>query len=73
MAEEISSLVFCPLVDSPLTILSFLVNYTFEDTSLKGSLYSPMDCTSLEISSCIQGSVSENNVSDYWIEERQKQ
>ena len=35
MAEEISSLVFCPLVDSPLTILSFLVNYTFGDTSLK--------------------------------------
>ena len=55
----------CPLVDSPVIILSFLANDAFEKYVLERSSHSPMDCTSLDISSCIQGSISENNVSDY--------
>ena len=61
-AKEISSLMICPLVDSPVIILSFLVNNAFEELVLERSSHSPMDCTSLEISPCIQGPISENNV-----------
>ena len=60
--KEISSLMICPLVDSPVIILSFLVNDAFEERVLERSSHSPMDCTSLEISPCIQGPISENNV-----------
>ena len=60
--KEISSLVICPLVNSPIIILSFLVTDAFEEHVLERSSHSPMDCTSLEISPCIQGPISENNV-----------
>ena len=60
--KEISSLVICPLVDSPVIILSFLVTDAFEEHVLERSSHSPMDCTSWEISPCIQGPISENNV-----------
>ena len=51
-----------PLVDSPVIILSFLVNDAFEEHVLERSSHSPMDCTSLEFSPFIQGPISENNV-----------
>ena len=46
--KQMSSLLVCPLVDSPFIILSFLVT----------------DALEMEISSCIQGSVSENELID---------
>ena len=57
--KQMSFLVVCPLVDSPFIILSFLANDAFEEPVIGRLSHSPMDCTLLEISSCIQGSVSE--------------
>ena len=38
------------------------MNNAFEELVLERSLHSPVDCTSLAISPCIQGPISENNV-----------
>ena len=62
--KQMSSLLVCPLVDSPFIILSFLVTDAFEEHVFERSLFSLVICTSLEISSCIQGSVSENELID---------
>ena len=59
--KQMSSLVVCPLVDSPFIILSFSVNDAFVEHAVERSLFSLVICSSLEISSCSQGSVSETN------------
>ena len=60
--KQMSSLVVCPLVDSSFIILSFSVNDAFEEHAIERSLFLLVICTSLEISSCIQCSVSENKL-----------
>lgn len=58
-AKEMYSLELSPLVDSSI-ILSSLVNDALDKNGIGRSSYSRMFCTSLEISSCTQGSVSKN-------------
>ena len=58
-AKEMYLLELCPLVDSSIT-LSFLVNNALNENGIGRSSYSLMFCTSLEISSCTQGSVSKD-------------
>ena len=68
IAKALSSLVVCLLVDSTSTIFSFLVNDAFEDVIERSSYQLTIISTgrtSLEVTSCIQGSASENNFSDY--------
>ena len=68
IAKALSSLVVCLLMDSTSTIFSFLVNDAFEDV-IERSLHQlgiiSTGGTSLENTSCIQGSANENNFSDY--------
>ena len=56
-AKQMYLLELCPLVDSSI-ILSFLVNDALNENGIGRSSYSLMFCTSMEISSCTQGSVS---------------
>ena len=68
IAKAQSSLVVCLMVDSTSTIFSFLVNDAFEDVFDRSSHQLTIistGSTSLEDTSCIQGSASENNFSDY--------
>lgn len=58
-AKEMYSLELSLLVDSS-TILSSLVNDALDKNGIVRSSYSLMFCTSLEISSCTQGSVTKN-------------
>ena len=58
-AKEMYSLELSPLVDSSI-ILSSLVNDALDKNGIGRSSYSLMFCTSLEIASCTQGSVSKN-------------
>ena len=68
IVKALSSLVICLLVDSTSNKFSFLVNDAFEDVIERSSHQLTIISTgrtSLEVTSCIQGSASENNFSDY--------
>ena len=77
LKKALSSPVVCLLVDSASTIFSFLVTDAIEDVIERSSHQLSIistGSTSLKVTSCIQGSASENSFSDYYLAKyREKQ